>query len=56
MYKYPTEVLGLLMSFLFKINALLKGSGCGGGVREMQAVQGQLISSKGPERMGNLPP
>jgi hypothetical protein len=44
----PTEVLSFLMSSLFKINALLEGSGCGGGVREMQGVQGQLTSSQGP--------
>jgi hypothetical protein len=53
----PTEVLGLLMLSLCKINVLLEGSGFrGGGLRETQGAQEQLNSSKGPERMGNLPP
>jgi hypothetical protein len=52
----PGEESDWLMSSLYKeINALCKGSGCG-GARETQGAQGQLALSKGPERMGNSPP
>ncbi len=50
----PTEELGLFMSSLCKVNALLEGSGCGG--EGNTRAQGQLTSSKEPERMGKSPP
>ncbi len=50
----PTEELGLLMLSLCQINVLLERSGYGG--EGNARAQGHLTTSKGPERMGNLPP